>query len=186
MRDHIVPMSSEFQDLAPNAQPSPANEATTKVSEGLSGPSHIRSCLFCRSRKVKCDRQKPCTNCLRTGAECIYPSGPGRAPKRPRRPFDKRVLDRLADLEALVRRLDTTEAGSQLASGSPQESPAHSATESEDQSSQIEQQFGRLVIDNTRSCYVSNILWANLGDEVRFHFRCHHFRCHGISSFVIV
>ena len=168
-------MNSQFQDLAPNGQPSPVNEATTKVSEGLSGPSrerphqHIRSCLFCRSRKVKCDRQKPCANCLRTGAECVYPSGPGRAPKRPRRPFDKRVLDRLADLEALVRRLDTTEAGGQLARDSPRETPAHSATEPDDQSSQIEQQFGRLVIDNTRSCYVSNILWASLGDEVRFH-----------------
>lgn len=139
----------------------------TKVSEGLSERpyQHIRSCLFCRSRKVKCDRQKPCAHCLRTGAECVYPSGPGRAPKRPRRQFDKRILDRLADLEAMVRRLDTTEASGQLA----RETPADSATEPEDQSSQIEQQFGRLVIDNTRSCYVSNILWASLGDEVCFH-----------------
>lgn len=168
-------MNSQFQDVAPNAKPSPANGTTTKVSEGLSGHSrqrpyqHIRSCIFCRSRKVKCDRQKPCANCLRTGAECVYPSGPGRAPKTPRRLCDKRILDRLADLEALVRRLDTTEASGQIARGSPRETPAHSATEPEDQSSQIQQQFGRLVIDNTRSCYVSNILWASLGDEVRFH-----------------
>jgi hypothetical protein len=168
-------MDSEFQDLSPNAQISPANEATSKASEGSSGSSqerphpHIRSCLFCRSRKVKCDRQRPCANCLRTGAECVYPSGPGRAPKRPRRPFDKRVLDRLADLEALVRRLDATEAGGRLVRGSPPENPAtNSVTELVDGSSQIEQQFGRLVIDNTRSCYVSNILWASLGDEVCF------------------
>jgi hypothetical protein len=174
-------MSTQFQGLAPNTQPSPAKETMSKVSEGLSGPSLIRSCLLCRSRKVKCDRQKPCTNCLRTGAECVYPSGPGRAPKRPRRPIDKRVLDRLADLEALVKRLETTEAGGQLAPRSPRETPVHSVTESEDQSSRIEQQFGRLVIDNTRSCYVSNILWASLGDEVRVHLRCY-----GVSSFVIV
>lgn len=168
-------MDSQCQDLSPDAQFSPANEATSKVSEGSSGPSlqrphqHIRSCLFCRSRKVKCDRQKPCANCLRTDAECVYPSGPGRAPKRPRRHFDKRVLDRMADLEALVRRLDATEAGRQLAHSSAQETPtANSATEPEDGSNQLEQQFGRLVIDNTRSCYVSNILWANLGDEVCF------------------
>lgn len=138
-------MNSQFQDVAPNAKPSPANGTTTKVSEGLSGHSrqrpyqHIRSCIFCR------------------------------APKTPRRLCDKRILDRLADLEALVRRLDTTEANGQIARGSPRETPAHSATEPEDQSSQIQQQFGRLVIDNTRSCYVSNILWASLGDEVRFH-----------------
>lgn len=31
------------------------------------------SCLTCRARKVKCDRQHPrCENCLKTKAECIY------------------------------------------------------------------------------------------------------------------
>ncbi|KAF3386177.1 Bikaverin cluster transcription factor bik5 [Penicillium rolfsii] len=166
-------MDSQFQGLSPETQNSPADDNTSKASEGSTGPSltrphqHIRSCLFCRSRKVKCDRQKPCANCIRTGAECVYPSGPGRAPKRPRRPLDKRVLDRLADLEALVRRLDATEAGSQPARGStPTNLTADPTTEPKDGSNQIEQQFGRLVIDNTRSCYVSNILWASLGDEI--------------------
>jgi hypothetical protein len=65
--------------------------------------------------------------------------------------------------------LDATDAGSQLAHGSLPKTPTVASTpEPEDGSSQIEQQFGRLVIDNTRSCYVSNILWASLGDEVGF------------------
>jgi Fungal Zn(2)-Cys(6) binuclear cluster domain len=136
-----------------------ASKDSSSVSKGTSGEKphpHIRSCLFCRTRKVKCDRGKPCVNCLRAGSECVYPSGPGRAPKRPRRGLDQRVLDRLAHLEALVRRLDSTEG-----------EPTPAATDvKEDESSRVQQQFGRLVIDNTRSCYVSNILWANLGDEV--------------------
>jgi hypothetical protein len=30
----------------------------------------------------------------------------------------------------------------------------------------IDQQLGRLMIDDSKSYYVSNILWANLGNEV--------------------
>ncbi|OQD91097.1 hypothetical protein PENANT_c001G02525 [Penicillium antarcticum] len=92
-------------------------------------------------------------------------AGPGRAPKRPRQDLDKRVLDRLAHLEVLVKRLDTEEAGRLPIS--PSEEPAPSTVpEPEGGSMQVEQQFGRLVIDETRSCYVSNRLWASLGDEI--------------------
>ncbi|KAJ6014281.1 hypothetical protein N7540_008872 [Penicillium herquei] len=44
--------------------------------------------------------------------------------------------------------------------------PKISSLDESNDSSQIEQQFGRLVIDDTRSCYVSNVLWANLGDNI--------------------
>ncbi|KAM3504134.1 hypothetical protein MY10362_003755 [Beauveria mimosiformis] len=130
-------MSVQSQSASPI---SPINdEATSKASARPSGrtgekPYHrIRSCLCCRTR---------------------------RAPKQPRRAIDKRVLDRLVDLEALVRRLEDTEKGAQLGRDSSV------TTQSEHESSPVEQQFGRLVIDDTRSCYVSNILWASLGDEI--------------------
>lgn len=38
--------------------------------------------------------------------------------------------------------------------------------ESKCESSSTEQ--GRLVIDDTRSCYVSNVMWTSLSDEVRW------------------
>ncbi|KAJ5314121.1 uncharacterized protein N7443_001005 [Penicillium atrosanguineum] len=38
--------------------------------------------------------------------------------------------------------------------------------ESENECGSTEQQLGRLVIDDTRSCYVSNIMWASLSDEI--------------------
>lgn len=162
-------MSQPSQSVSPAAAAaaSPARDQdTTRAASSITSPSckaekpyhRIRSCVSCRSRKVKCDRQEPCTGCQRAGAECVYPSGPGRAPKQPRRAIDKRLLDRLVDLESLVRRLEDTNDGAKT------EAPA---AESEQDSSQVEQQFGRLVIDDTRSCYVSNILWASLGDEVR-------------------
>ncbi|KAJ5948875.1 Zn(II)2Cys6 transcription factor [Penicillium verhagenii] len=165
-------MDSEFQNFLPDLSLDPSNGGTNLSENSAgSGPSidvprpHIRSCFFCRSRKVKCDRQKPCAHCLRAGSECVYPPGPGRAPKRPRKALDKRVLDRLAHLEVLVRRLDT-----EAVSVPPENPTSSAATPSDDGPRQVEQQFGRLVIDDTRSCYVSNILWASLGDEVRSSF----------------
>jgi hypothetical protein len=33
------------------------------------------SCHFCRSRKLRCDRQSPCTNCQTRGVQCtLYPT----------------------------------------------------------------------------------------------------------------
>ncbi|TQB69837.1 hypothetical protein MPDQ_001327 [Monascus purpureus] len=32
----------------------------------------INSCLACRQRKLKCNRQQPCSNCGRAGRECVF------------------------------------------------------------------------------------------------------------------
>jgi len=42
------------------------------------------ACLACKSRKQKCDGQKPCNICSRRGAECIYIEQPPRNLKRRR------------------------------------------------------------------------------------------------------
>lgn len=41
--------------------------------------------------------------------------------------------------------------------------------------SSLDQQTGRLVITDKRSVYVSNILWASLGDEVCYRSTVHKF-----------
>ncbi|KAF2725638.1 hypothetical protein K431DRAFT_200619, partial [Polychaeton citri CBS 116435] len=33
-----------------------------------------RSCVTCRTRKVRCDKTSPCSNCRRAGIACAYPS----------------------------------------------------------------------------------------------------------------
>lgn len=35
-------------------------------------PSVLRACLLCRSRKQKCDGEKPCFRCIRNQHECTY------------------------------------------------------------------------------------------------------------------
>jgi Fungal Zn(2)-Cys(6) binuclear cluster domain len=84
----------------------------------------LRSCVVCRSRKVRCDKQSPCSNCRRANIACTFPST-DRPPKWTRRldrlannatassspaPQDgnkgvDQVMDRLRNLESLVKEL---------------------------------------------------------------------------------
>lgn len=51
---------------------------------GSSAPAlNPRSCVTCRRRKVRCDKQMPCSNCRRALIPCVFPA-PGRAPRQPR------------------------------------------------------------------------------------------------------
>jgi hypothetical protein len=34
----------------------------------------LRSCVVCRRRKVRCDKQSPCSNCRRANIACVFPS----------------------------------------------------------------------------------------------------------------
>lgn len=43
------------------------------------------SCVVCHNRKVKCDRNEPCSNCAKANVDCIYrPPPPPRRRKRGR------------------------------------------------------------------------------------------------------
>ena len=146
---------------------------------------------------MKCDRQRPCGICARTDIECVYPPGPGRAPKRPRRALDTKLLDRLSRLEYIVKSLENHRGGNQGHEGfdaldrSTIRRPELQATDREghhdmsrsesehqdfklvgsvsspsDKPPSTSRQFGRLLIDETQSYYISNVLLASLGDEV--------------------
>lgn len=152
---------------------------------------HIRSCELCRQRKVKCDRQQPCSHCAKSGQDCLYPAGPGRAPKRSRRAENAQLMDKLSRLEHIIKRLasentddtDPAAAGhaerdadhtqsSQSPPGPgsedkrPSKSPAEVSQVSSENQSSLDFQFGRLVINDSKSYYVGNVLWANLANEV--------------------
>jgi hypothetical protein len=143
--------------------------------------SQSRSCAVCRTRKVRCDRRSPCSNCLRANIACVYPT-PNRPPRWARRfeasssatgaalgaasnvpgaeddqeGFD-RAMSRLQNLENLVHEL-RGELKQKLTAGSS----------SEDGLSGVHNQFGRLVLhDASRSRYVSSGFWAQINDEVR-------------------
>ncbi|KAG7418380.1 Bikaverin cluster transcription factor bik5 [Fusarium oxysporum f. sp. rapae] len=144
-----------------------------------SDPLPLRSCGFCRQRKVKCDRQKPCSNCLRANNDCSYPVGRGRAAKKPTRTLDTRLVDRLQKLENIIKQLtsqvdaraNTLPSGSNTDREEIESSPSGmrnypSGLDNAAPDASIDQQLGRLMIDDSKSYYVSNILWANLGNEI--------------------
>lgn len=168
-----VPLGSTSQipRLQTPASSAPSVASTVSIPTRPPYP-HIRSCLSCRNRKVKCDRQHPCSNCDRAGTQCTFPPGPGRAPKKPRGTRDPRLLERLWKLEDIVCRL-----GAEL---DPEDHSTEngSKVDPEDPVDAIDQEFGRLLIDDTKSTYVSHRFWASLGDEVRrlpyFSLLAHH------------
>lgn len=147
---------------------------TSTPPSGQPRGGFTRSCTTCRSRKVKCDKQQPCAQCVRSGVDCVYPPGPGRAPKRPRKERDVQLLNRLSRLETIIKALDKD---NKSRSNPPRESAEgtdyvrvqdRTGSESEQSRSEspIDKQLGRLMIADSRSYYVSSVLWANLSDEV--------------------
>ena len=103
-----------------------------------------RSCARCRARRVRCDRQGPCGNCAKAGTECIFPPGPGRAPKRPRHARDPRVSEQIQKLEHMVSQMKLQS----------------------DLVRQNSHECGKLLIDETRSCYVGNMFLPMILREV--------------------
>ncbi|KAK3693254.1 Zn(II)2Cys6 transcription factor [Podospora appendiculata] len=147
----------------------PIGPRTYQTKEAASTPPHPRSCHHCRRRKVKCDRQQPCSNCTSV-ADCVYPPGPGRAAKRPRHALDAQLLDRLGRLESIMKHLemekqDTLRDQSVAGKPGPNAEPPDSQS-SPAASSSVDKQIGRLMIDESRSFYVGNSLWTSLGNEI--------------------
>ncbi|KAL4745238.1 fungal-specific transcription factor domain-containing protein [Aspergillus terricola var. indicus] len=63
-----------------------------------------QSCMLCQQRKVRCDQQKPCANCLRAQVECtVMPLAPPKPRKRKQsQSLDGALMDRLHRCEALL------------------------------------------------------------------------------------
>lgn len=142
-----------------------------------------RSCITCRRRKVKCDKKQPCSNCARAKTECNFP-GPGRAPRKSRKPPDAELLERLRRLEGVVQTLNAqVEEHEQEAAERERDNGSRQGSISEqcfgNGSSKtspsvvvdngvegLESRFGRLVVEKGRTRYINNSFWASLANEV--------------------
>lgn len=172
--------------LAPNSAEHHASPSTSRAA------AKLRSCVVCRSRKVRCDKLSPCTNCRRANVACVVPSH-DRPPRWARRleriandaagaptqdqqqqqrdaePGVGLVMERLRSLEGLVRELSGQLAAGSSTGSSPREreggrvEQAATGTGSTD----MQKHFGRLVVqDADRSRYVSSGFWSRVSDEV--------------------
>ena len=76
-----------------------------------------RSCWTCHKRKVRCDKELPCSTCVRTGSECSYPELPEKKKRSKRLPASA-ILARLAHLERKINQINKR--GGAAGSGSKQ------------------------------------------------------------------
>ncbi|KAK3306587.1 fungal-specific transcription factor domain-containing protein [Chaetomium strumarium] len=59
------------------------------------------SCVLCQQRKVRCDKQKPCANCVKAQVECrVIPPQPPR--RRKKKPHERDLIERLRKYESLL------------------------------------------------------------------------------------
>lgn len=71
------------------------DSASIKLTRGT-------SCVLCQQRKVRCDKNKPCSNCVKAGVECrVVPPQPPR--RRKKRLHEKDLVDRLKKYEELLK-----------------------------------------------------------------------------------
>ena len=191
-----APLNGVFRhDSSASPSEQSSNQRKISTSEASNG-LNSRSCVTCRKRKVKCDKRHPCSNCNKAAIECIFP-GPGRAPRRSRKPPDTELLARLRRLEGVVQNLgkgideygnETTVEAPPVASQGPTQpnekedagiseesipNPVcgkimsmHEPSKAEMNKNGVVKEFGRLVVDEGRSRYVSNKFWTSLSEEV--------------------
>ena len=155
----------------PNTQDQPHPAATNKSTSSAVVRLNPRSCVTCRRRKVRCNKEEPCANCTKAGIECIFPA-PGRAPRKSRRPPDTELLARLKRLEGVVQSLGVQPDGTPIENHrsvfSKERRLSQTGSDASSESNKrgsIDKPFGRLVINDDRSRYVSNSFWTGMGDE---------------------
>lgn len=88
-------MSAEPKLSAPASGSDPAPDTSAmKLTRGT-------SCALCQQRKVRCDKNKPCANCVKAGVDCkIIPPAPPR--RRKKRLQERDLVDRLKKYESLL------------------------------------------------------------------------------------
>lgn len=79
---------------------------TPSSTSQLLKPQRVLACVLCQQRKVKCNREFPCANCIKSRAQCVPAT---LAQRRRRRRFPERaLLERLRKYEDLLRQNNIT------------------------------------------------------------------------------
>lgn len=111
------------------------------------------SCTHCRHAKLKCDREKPCSQCIRRDRSSLCTFPPAVARKRPA----ASMQSRLVHLEGLVK-------GAMASQPSDEHSPAVTLLPNENVDTD---KSGRLIGPNGTT-YIGTIHWATMLEDVGF------------------
>ncbi|EPS39383.1 hypothetical protein H072_6817 [Dactylellina haptotyla CBS 200.50] len=132
-----MPVTSTGQEPAPGPRKRPAPRGTAAYPRKRA----IKACQVCRARRTKCDNLKPsCSFCLKVGAKCIQsPTDLSSFD-----PASLRILQRLDELEQLMRNGSTSQINGLHESGNKHVNPvplapSQPAGESIDSSSEFDE-----------------------------------------------
>jgi hypothetical protein len=85
----------------PPPQPPPSPPRAAVPEPAVMKLTRGHSCVLCQQRKVRCDKQKPCANCVKAQVECrVIPPQPPR--RRKKKPHERDLIDRLRKYESLL------------------------------------------------------------------------------------
>ncbi|OJJ05813.1 hypothetical protein ASPVEDRAFT_75073 [Aspergillus versicolor CBS 583.65] len=115
-----------------------------------------RSCHRCNQKKIRCSKSQPCSSCVESNSDCVFP-GPGRAPRRKKRPLKAELVSRLKSLEQQVRGLTTEPGNGTLHDSLDGSESVAEATASED---------GRLMPGEGSTRYVTHDALVGLMDQI--------------------
>ncbi|KAK6535671.1 hypothetical protein TWF694_002124 [Orbilia ellipsospora] len=170
--------------LVPEASVSPTDRASPDdASTSAATPSKqpAFNCLVCKNRKVKCDRQVPCSTCVKLGVDCQYVE-PGPRKKRKSSSKHENILQRLNKYEELLKHvesnmklLDGVE-GSRAASTS-EDTTSEKSPERSSKKVKLDRPYPEHELSTTkkggilsitgRSRYFENNLWNSLNEELQ-------------------
>ncbi|KAL1886940.1 hypothetical protein Cpir12675_006829 [Ceratocystis pirilliformis] len=142
-----------------------AASAGAGSGHGIKAP-RILACVLCQHRKIKCDRNTPCSNCIKANATCT-PSTP--APARKRRRPNQDLQERLARCEELLKTYYAT-SGSASSISTSSSTPLDCSTDTEPApyppKSTGFTQTGRVVMEDGTTRFTDNVLWSKFYDEL--------------------
>ncbi|EXF86439.1 hypothetical protein CFIO01_00136 [Colletotrichum fioriniae PJ7] len=129
-----------------------------------------KPCNGCRRRKVRCDKAKPCLNCVRHGISCVY--DPQREPGVPSPESQQQLQERVDRLERVIEEMKGMsvrgESLKATSSSFPSASPAtsHFGEFYNDRDESLAGDPGMQVYDENVSYYLGPDYWLNLQDVV--------------------
>ncbi|KAB8200468.1 fungal-specific transcription factor domain-containing protein [Aspergillus parasiticus] len=140
------------------------------VQPGKDIPSTPRSCHRCNQKKIRCSKTQPCESCFKSNSECVFP-GPGRAPRRKKRPLKAELISRLKSLEHELREM-TQERGDPVSVARSGTAASQDASALPDpplaakNARNVENEHGRLIVGRGSTQYVTHEMLISLGNQI--------------------
>lgn len=146
-------------------------------------PLLVKPCLGCRSRKIRCDKLRPCTPCSRSRRQCTYDGDDSIADDVEGDARSSNLRDRLVKLEEMMALMMREREHRTLneGDGTKETDPASLSTQNQRPSSIPEvysslflvksSPIGQIVYQEGEGAYFRNDFWLGLVPEVGDNFK---------------